>query len=186
MADSDSCPNCGAQIKMPVCAEPSAIETHDEAKIDGRATRKMVSEIVDEAKTPAAQSFANATVLDVAPENSVKPKKLFNLRETMRDASFVGAAMAGQQPVQDSEHPETPEHSELVIRQIDAVGIEVDKLTSSGDTLKINQASFTITDGKWMISDTSNSSSIYVKVSRPIEIVSGDVLVIDGNRYKVE
>lgn len=174
LPDADSCPNCGAQIKTPtnkeedVKVEKPIGNAGSGNQMDGRATKKFSPEVVADAEKQV-HSFANATVRDFEQSGGDKIK----LKETMRDASSIQILGNNQAP------------SHITLHPVDIMGIEGEAISLSGDNPELCGALFSANNGKWEVNCTSQKA-IFIQVTRPSVLESGDILIIDGKKYRVE
>lgn len=177
LPDAESCPNCGAQIKASSSknetSEMEAAPVADEYN-DGRATQKFVKDVSEKVQK-TAPAFANATVRDSFCGKDFKKEHKAALRETRRDASYIGI---GKEPVATA-----PEH--LNLHPIDATGIEGEAVTLSEKNNRLSQAIFSINNGKWEV-NCESSQAVFMQIERAVAIESGDILIIDGKKYRIE
>lgn len=173
LPETEFCPNCGAQIKTPTTneGEPKSEEpiknSNPENKTDGRATRKFSPEVMAEAERQV-HSFANATVRDFGQGGGDR----VNLKETRRDNSDIQVLGNSQAP------------SHIVLHPVDIMGVEGEAISLSGDNAELCGALFSINDGKWEVN--CKSQAVFIQVTRPSVLESGDILIIDGKKYRVE
>lgn len=181
LPDTEVCPNCGAQLKLPAVKEESVEKTEISSfsspysREDGRATVKNATGVLNENVQNTSPMFANATVREsFVGKDFKREEQKVALRETVRDASSVNFENATVEDIP----------SELKLHPVDLMGIEGEAVKVSKENSQLSSALFTAGKKSWEID--SKSQTVFIQVSRPITLESGDTLVIDGKKYKVE
>ena len=105
-----------------------------------------------------------------------------SMKSTVRDisAGIRPAAEPESLNATHSEHVQPEVSASFRLRPVDVDAPEAFAFNADAD------AAFEFADGQWFITDKSGTGSTYVCASRKIALMSGDVVLIGGRKYKFE
>ena len=178
------CPHCGfypvlsSATECPKCGESMATETGKAEKVEEKVEEPVVENIYEKAAAEPGKEQQGTVCRPFYLHNSVDTLKKGDAPKPKAKPVFKLTLI-----------PEVGDQVTAVTRQFDGEKVILNRDNTEPVNMSITskeQAEVKFEDGRWFIENKSELNSTYLIVGRPMELQSGDIIILGDRQFKFE